>query len=139
MHPGTPDPRLRQRLEEAATGLVYSSEGDYPFELFFLPGGAAGGPLTPGDFARRVGAPAGAPAREVALEDFLAHHTERSDPWDGEAQRIRPRYERLIRVLRESLRGVRVFRTGEVQVRCYLVGDDGHGNLAGLATTAIET
>ncbi|MBD0321465.1 MAG: hypothetical protein ICV87_14090 [Gemmatimonadetes bacterium] len=33
----------------------------------------------------------------------------------------------------------RVFRIGNIEVRCYVVGGDGRGNLAGLETVAIET
>ena len=144
LHPLTgpaPDPALRRRLEEAAAGLVYSSEGDYPFEYFCIPGGvgAAGGELTAERFAALVGAPERTPVGERALDDFLARHLERSDPWDVRAQELRPRYERLEAALRESLRDVRVFRIGRVQVACYLAGRDARGNIAGLRTTAIET
>ena len=30
----SPPDHLRERLERAASGLVYSSEGDHPFEFF---------------------------------------------------------------------------------------------------------
>jgi hypothetical protein len=134
-----PDPRLRQRLEQAADGLVYSSEGDYPFEFFFLPADRAEWPLAPDDFAALIGAPPGTRASETTLDRFLSNHMETSDPWDVETQRIRPRYERLKALLQENLRNVRVFRIGEIQVRCYMVGKDEQGNLAGLGTTAVET
>ncbi|HEV2147975.1 MAG TPA: nuclease A inhibitor family protein [Longimicrobiaceae bacterium] len=132
------DPALRRELEQAAEGLVYSSEGDHPFEVFALPWGDAG-PVTPEAFAARVAAAPVEPVGEVSLDRFLAHHLETSDPYDTEAQRIRPRYERLKALLLERLDGVRVFRVGEVQVRCYVVGRDGRGNLAGYRTLAVET
>jgi hypothetical protein len=131
-------PDLRAALEEAVEGLVYSSEGDYPFEFFFLPHADMEG-LDARGFAALVGAGDGVPVAERALDDFLARHTERSDPWDERAQAIRPRYERLTELLRERLQGVRVFRVGRLRIDCYVVGGDGRGNLAGLRTVAIET
>ena len=135
---GAVDPALRQRLEAAAGGLLYGSEGDEPFDFFALPW-PEGEPVTLAAFAARLGAPADATTREIDLDRFLRHHVEHVDPYDAAAQALRPRYERLRDTLREALREVRVFRIGEVQVHCYAVGRDGRGNLAGLHTVAIET
>ncbi|HEX2202510.1 MAG TPA: nuclease A inhibitor family protein [Longimicrobium sp.] len=134
-----PDPALRAALEEAAEGLLYTSESDRPFAYFALPGGADGWPYGADEFARRLGLPEGTRLEERDLDQFLARHIETSDPYDVEAQRIRPRYEALKETLRATLRDVRVFRAGAVEIACYLVGADGRGNLAGLTTTAIET
>lgn len=132
----SPDPGLRERVERAAEGLTYGSESDRPFEFFFLPGG---GDAPPGAeaFGARVGA-AGA-VEERGLDDFFMRHVETIDPADTESQRIRPRYEALRELLRTELRGTTVYRTGRVEVQCYVVGADGRGNLAGVRTVAIET
>ena len=132
----SPDPGLRQRLEGEAEGLTYGSESDRPFEFFFLPGG---GDAPPGAeaFGRLIGA--AGPVEERGLDDFFMRHAETSDPYDTEAQRIRPRYEALRETLRTELRGTTVYRTGRVEVQCYVVGGDGKGNLAGVRTVAVET
>jgi Nuclease A inhibitor-like protein len=134
----TPDPDLRAALKAAADDLVYTSESDRPFTWFFLPGGAEGWPYGADDFARRLGAE-GERAEERDLDRFFQRHVETSDPYDTQAQAIRPRYERLRELLRTRLEGVRVFRIGNIEVRCYVVGHDGRGNLAGVETVAIET
>lgn len=130
---------LRRQLEAAAEGLVYTSESDRPFEWFALPGGGAGWPYGVEEFARRIGAPAGAPLEERALDRFFKPHIESTDPYDTRAQEIRPRYEALKQLLATSLREVRVFRVGRIEIGCYVVGGDGQGNLAGLRTVAVET
>lgn len=132
----TPDPGLRERLERAVEGLTYGSESDRPFEFFFLPGG---GDAPPGAaaFGGLVGATGAVEERD--LDDFFMRHAETSDPADTEAQRLRPRYEALREMLRTELRGTTVFRTGRVEVQCYVVGGDGKGNLVGVRTVAIET
>lgn len=137
--PREPDPELRRALEEAADGLVYSSESDRPFELFFLAGGAGRWPVGAGELAALLGEPADARVEERSLDRFLANHIENTDPYDTRTQAIRPRYEALKATLQARLRDVRVFRIGRIEIRCYLVGDDGRGNLAGLATVAVET
>ena len=134
---GTSD--LRRRLEDAAAGLVYTSESDRPFEWFELPGGAAGWPYGADEFARRIGAAAGAPVEERTLDRFFKPHIESTDPYDTRAQEIRPRSEALKRLLATSLRDVRVFRIGRIEIDCYVVGADGGGGLAGLRTVAVET
>jgi hypothetical protein len=131
------DPQLRARLETASAGLVYGSEGDYPFEFFALPGAA---PVKSArEFARLVGAPASARVEEQSWDSMIAWPLSGGDPTDPEAREIATRYARLDGELNELLRNVRVIRVGDVQIRCYVVGEDGKGNLAGLVTTAIET
>jgi hypothetical protein len=75
----------------------------------------------------------------LSLESFFARHTTTSDPYDGEAQRIRPRYEELARLLARRLRDVKVYRVGRGEITCYVAGLDAHGNLAGLKTIAVES
>jgi hypothetical protein len=130
---------IREKLAQASEGLTYTSESDRPFEPFALPGGAAGWPYGVEEFARRIGAPANAPKEERSLQQFFAPHIERTDPYDTQSQALRPRYEALRAALAATLREVRVFRVGSVEVDCYAVGDDGAGNLAGLRTVAVET
>ena len=130
---------LRERLERAATGLVYTSETDHPFAFFQLPGGDARDLLQPARFAARVGR-AGDRVEERTLDDFLAPHLERCDPSDAAARAMRPHYEALKRALRDHLRDVRVLCVGGgAQRRCYLVGLDSAGRIAGLVTEVLAT
>lgn len=131
-----PDGGLRERLERECAGLTYGSESDRPFEFYFLPGG---GDVPPGPeaFGGLIGATG--PVEERSLDDFFMRHIETVDPQDTEALRMAPRYEALRETLRTALRGTTVYRTGRVEVQCYVVGGDGRGNLAGVHTVAIET
>ena len=133
------DGEIRERLEKAAEGLVYTSESDRPFEPFELAGGGAGWPYGVEEFARRIGAPAGAPLQEQSLYQLFGPHIENTDPYDTQTQALRPRYEALRALLASGLRDARVFRVGKIEVDCYAVGEDGAGNLAGLHTVAVET
>ena len=117
--------------------LVYSSESDRAFEWFELAG--AEWPLAAEEFARAVGAAPGAPAEERELDAFFKRHIETSDPYDTRAQEIRPRYEALRELLRRSLRDLRVYRVGRVEVACYVVGRAEPGGIVGVRTVAVET
>ncbi|HVE78700.1 MAG TPA: nuclease A inhibitor family protein [Gemmatimonadaceae bacterium] len=129
----------RQRLEAAAEGLLYASEADEPFAFVAFPAAErSDAPLTPQAFARLAGAPE-ARVEAMDLDTFLARHLDRSDPADAEARRQRPRWRRLATALRETLDDVRVYRVGEVEVGCYVVGWTADGVLAGLRTVAVET
>jgi histidine triad (HIT) family protein len=132
-----PEPGIRARLEDVSRGLLYTSESDRPFTFVSVPRPA--GELTPASFAAAVGAPAGTSAGETSLDAFLARHIERAPAGDPAMQALRPKYEALKAALRQLLSDVRVFRVGDVEVRCFAVGDDGRGHLAGLETVAVET
>lgn len=135
---GGADPKLRDELERASSGLVYSSESDRPFEFFSLPYPGKSASPSSSDFARLVKALPESPIEIRSIENFFARHTTMSDPYDGEAQRIRPRYEELVRLLSQRLRDVKAYRIGKSEVSWYVAGLDAHGNLAGLKTTAVE-
>lgn len=74
-----------------------------------------------------------------SIDEFFARHTTTSDPYDGETQRIRPRYEELARLLSRRLRDAKAYRIGRIEIACYVIGLDASGNLAGLKTVAVET
>jgi Nuclease A inhibitor-like protein len=129
---------LHEELEKAAAGLSYSSESDYPFRFFTLPAESEKD-LTPEGFLNRIGVsqqfideinlPIDRLIQERTLDGFL--------PTDDNEESTR--FRKLEAVLRKRLRGVKVFRVGQVEIRCYIAGLDEHGYIAGLVTTSIET
>jgi len=132
-----PDAAVRARLEDAARGLLYTSESDRPFTYVSLR--RPTGELTPANFATAIGAPPGTPAAEQTVDAFLARHIERAPADDPAMQTLRPKYEALKAELRRVGSEVRVFRVGSIEVRCFAVADDGRGNLVGLETVSVET
>ncbi len=152
---GAPDSpqSLREELEEAAAGLLHLSESDYPYRFFTLPAESERD-LTPEGFLNRLGisqqllrefeVSADRIIEERPLDDFFPSEEalmERSglDVSDPKVASEREKTRRLKEVLQKRLRGLTVFRVGRVEIRCYIVGLDEQGNLAGLVTTAIET
>lgn len=131
---------LREILESAAEGLTYSSESDRPFRFVSLESGGKDWPLSPEDFARRVrDETLEPPFEQRSLDQFFKRHIEATDPYDKETQTLRPRYEKLKKILESSLRSPIVIRCGRIEVNCFIVGADANGNIAGLRTEAVET
>jgi hypothetical protein len=133
------DAALRSELERASSDLVYSSESDRPFEFFSIHYPGRNSAPLPADLLCLLGAPVNTPIAVRSLREFFNRHTATSDPYDNEAQRIRPRYENLVSLLERRLRDVKVYRVGKIEINCYALGLDGEGNLAGLKTVAVET
>ncbi len=144
---------LRDELEAAAAGLSHKSESDYPYQFFTLPAESEKD-LTPEGFLNRLGispqllsefdVPVDNLIEERVFENFFPeeddlaerHGTDTSDP---EVASEWKKIQRLKDVLTKRLRGIKVFRVGQIEIRCYIAGLDEQGNLAGLVTTVIET
>jgi len=130
---------VRERIERAAEGLVYSSDTGRPFEFRRFTGIVI--PVTQlsaTELASLAGA-RGGDVRELTLEEFLARHIERADVQDAEAQRLVPQFEALRDVIRASLDDVRVVRHLGVEVRWIALGNDpSTGEIAGVETVAAE-
>lgn len=131
---------LRERIEGAAEGLIYSREANRPFEFRRFPGITIPvGRLSPTELASLAGA-RGGDVREVTLDELFARHIEPVHAHQVEAQRLVPRYEALRDVIRESLEDVRVVRHGRPEVRCLVLGNDpATGEVACVETLTLET
>jgi hypothetical protein len=124
---------IRERIERAAEGLVYSATARRPFVFHRFPGIMI--PVTrlsATELASLAGA-RGGEVHEVTLDAFLARHIEPAD--SPESERLAARYETLRDAIRESLDDVRVVRHFGVEVRCLVLGNDpATGEIAGLGT-----
>jgi len=144
---------LRDELEKAAAGLRYTSESDYPFRFFTLPAEDETD-LTPQGFLIRIGVsqqfidevnlPIDRLVEERTFDDFFPTDEDLAryygtDVTAPEVVAESKRFRKLEAVLKKRLRGVKVFRVGQVEIRCYIAGLDEHGDIAGLVTTAVET
>lgn len=131
---------LRERIERAATGLVYSREANRSFEFRRFPGITIPvARLSPTELASLAGA-RGGEVREVSLDEFFSRHIEQVNAHQLEAQRLVPRYQTLRDAIRESLDDVRVVRHGRTEVRCFVLGNDpATGEVAGVETLALES
>ena len=114
------DKQVIDMLTRAASGLLYMSESDYPFEIIQWEGSTE---ITP-DFVRSVsGESADSPVQEIEVETFLSSG----------------RYQRLLLALTQQLSDLRGYKVGRINVPVYLVGRSSEGGWLGLSTRVVET
>lgn len=134
-----PDALVRE-LQQLSAGLVYSSEGDHPFEVVRFADHDPGAPLTEERLRTIVGVAPPVRARTISVERALARHTTLVDPLDGRAQALRPRYAQLQEFLERRLTDTVAFRAGTSPViDVWMLGRTAAGELLGIHTIAIET
>jgi len=114
-------------LQKASKGLVFMSEEDAPLKPFLWEDGLA---ATKANVLKRAGAKPRTPVEMMDLDDFF-----RAVP-----KEVRPKFEKLLLVLKEQLSGAKVYKLGkEPEKQVYVVGKTGDGALAGVKTTVVET
>jgi hypothetical protein len=125
-----------QPIEQAASGLLYLSEGDFPFEPFTL----TDSPQTLKEcLLARSGQERGVRVEKVSLDHFFRNQIQLYAE-DTLAQRqTAARFQSLVQVLKQELIAPVVYRIGEVRVEAFVVGKLSDGTYGGLWTKVIET
>jgi Nuclease A inhibitor-like protein len=123
------------RLTQATTDLLWSSESDCPWEIVTWAQGTEITPITLfGDLD----------VAELAIESMLLADLFAPvitvEDWYEEAElAIVDRYKALLATIEANLSAVQVFRIGEIEVAIYIVGKTPTGDIIGLKTHSIET
>jgi len=154
--PGSDGLRLQSRLRSIVDGLLWTSESDFPFEVFVIPGRGRP-PPTRDDVKYRIAPvyrqrPDTMPLADRAVEvttvdDVLQPRLWPRSDWGAEDRRVGRRLEDLREVLVEELHGAQVFRIGpgdpyqglSPDIDVFFVGASDDGDLVGVATVSIET
>lgn len=124
-------------LEQAIEGLLFMSESDYPFQIIQWNQQPE---ITP-EYLRiqTSGADMDTPVTRQYVDDFFRAAT--SEPaWkkDAELETAR-KYQSLVRLLKESLSDLIVYRVGAINITIYIIGKGRTGNWLGLTTQVVET
>jgi hypothetical protein len=102
------DNPLKQILTNAAEGLLYPSESDYPFQ--FVEWDTCGKRLTKKLIRELTGQRNTAPVKSLSLDDFFRNVTEIKD-WYGEQEKAdTERFRQLQEILQHHLSGIRVLK-----------------------------
>jgi hypothetical protein len=122
-----PVPDVLDALRKASNGLLFPSEHDARLEPFLWPDG---GDVSQATVLKHAGSAPGAGVEETTIDAFfrVVPHADR------------PKFDPLLKVLREQLSGVKVYKIGAgAEKAVYVVGKSGEGSLAGVKTTVVET
>ena len=131
------DDRLLAELEQATHGLLFMSESDYPFEPVFL---RAETEHALHQQLREL-APASPEAHlETMSVDAFFRAAVAEPEWKGEAEiALAKKYQALVRLLKEKLDEVSVYRVGRVSIAVFIIGRSSTGNWLGIRTRVVET
>jgi len=130
---------LRTALTNATTGMLWSSESDYPFE-WFERAGAGSVALTPARLLTLLNLPASTIIAERSLADGMAWVTGDAYVTDGGWSPEQLAKNRALKALLEAnLTDVKMWKVGTIEVGTYFIGKTRCGDIAGLATISIET
>ena len=124
------------QLKAATDGLLFTSESDYPFEVFLW---EAIAPVTPEKVVQQTGHPQDTCVEVVEVENFFRVATTESEWHTEEEKETVKRYQSLLKKLQTYLSDMKVYRLGHVEIDVYIVGKTPAGNLAGLSTHVVET
>jgi hypothetical protein len=130
------DEEMTEELKRLTDGLLFMSESDYPFEIFYREGNAELRPQSLRELARQ---PGDSPVEVTSVDDFFG--VAASEPvWKGDGQlAVAKRYQALVRLLTENLEDLKVYRVGSINIAVYIIGRAQTGNWLGISTRVVET
>jgi hypothetical protein len=128
--------QLLADLGRATDGLLFMSESDYPFQTFRWEGLAE---VTPDHLREAAGRGPEAPVEARGFDDFFGVSAG-GQGWKGPAEvAAAGQYGALVRLMKENLEDLSVYRVGEINVTVFVVGRSRAGNWVGVSTQAVET
>jgi Nuclease A inhibitor-like protein len=116
-------------LKQATEGLLYTSESDYPFDVFLWQTDT----LTPKKVLIETKHPKNTPVQ------FFAQVTQEKDWYGPEEKETVARYKELVKTLQTTLSDIQVYRVGKIELEVYIVGKTPEGPFAGISTKVVET
>ena len=129
------DEEILAELERAAAGLFYLSESDYPFETVCF---ETGEKPEPERLREMAGCGEDARVEVTSLEDFFTDASAVELP-SGGGGACPSSFHGLVRLLRENLTDVKVYRVGEVNIPVFVLGRSASGRWLGVSTRVVET
>jgi hypothetical protein len=118
------------QLRQVTENLLWMSEADYPFSIIYWENVDIREKLLEGKENKKI------EVRE--LDKFFSRDTQEKDWYNQEEKAECKRYQELVKLLKTNLSEVKVYRIGEVEVDCYILGKT-EDAIVGLSTVSVET
>lgn len=125
-----------QQIQEAAEGLLYLSESDYPFEIFQLRRTIS--PIED-ELKKIAGMSPKAPVEKTTLTYFFRNAVKIYPEATSQQKDTAQRFLQLQNLLEEKMSGVEVYRIGTIRIDAFIIGKLADGTYGGLRTKVIET
>jgi hypothetical protein len=130
------DEQLAEELKRATEGLLFMSETDAPLEVVRLGAEPA---LNQQALMELAQAPAGTPVKQETADYFFRVAVSEPDWKTKEEIAVARRYQSLLRLLKENLTELSVYRIGSRRISVFILGKSAEGNWLGLRTRVVET
>jgi hypothetical protein len=131
-----PNKTFAEQIRKAAEGLYYISETDA--EIFPFAGTKADA-VSKENLLRQTANKPDAPVEERDFAAFFTRLTKIEDWFGEEEKQSAAKFTRLKELLESSLKDLKVFKVGRIEIDIYVVGLDSENKLAGIKTKAVET
>ena len=129
------DNELIERLKQASEGLLWLSESDYPLETVYWENIND----TKSKLLELTDCNPETTIEVRELDQFFKRVTEEKDWYEEEEMAECKRYQELVNLLKTHLTDIKVYRVGETEVNCYILGQTVSQAIAGLSTISVET
>lgn len=124
------------RLAQAAEGLLFSSESDYPLEPFVWTESV---PFSPDMLYTLTSLPEGTPVTPVDVATFFMPMVRRSADDSEDTRKRIARFRILLRLVQRLLDAPMVYKLGTIEIPAFIVGRLPDGRIGGLRTMVVET
>jgi Nuclease A inhibitor-like protein len=112
---------LVNRFNTAVDGLYYSSESDYPFEVFVVQGEFATS-LSADTLLQQLKKPQNQSVDTLTLDQFFTPLTSIDHQQGESAKAIAQRFQTLATLICDTLTHITVYRIGTIEIDIYIVG-----------------
>lgn len=124
-----------QTIGDAAKGLLFPSESDFPIEAFEY----GEREPTPEDVRERLATDGKANVEDTTIPYLFEGLTTAPDDASDNEKASAARFAKLVEVLETELEDVRVYRVGAVDIDVVVLGRHESGSWLGVKTKVVET
>jgi hypothetical protein len=117
---------------------MFQSESDYPVEPFSL-NLTGKKDISVDDIIQSKGYSTDTPVETVKFENFFKNAT-KEQSWHGQEEKETVRkFQELVRILKDNLSSIKIYKIGKVELDVYVVGKTKYGTFSGIKTKVVET
>jgi hypothetical protein len=131
-------PSLVELLQQACDGLLFMSESEYPLEVFTWQI-EENNPVNIESIIKKTGHPTQTSVGVIDLDTFFAQAIEENDWYSPEEIEVAKKFQHLVKIIKNNLIDVVVYRLGEVEIDVYILGKASNSEYVGIMTQVVET
>lgn len=129
---------LLDTLKQASKDLLFMSESEYPFEVFFWETEDKKD-IKSELILQKTGHSPDTPVELIDIDSFFAVTTTEQNWHSSEDRETVRKYQNLAKIIKDNLADLKVARIGEIEIDVYIIGKTPSSDFAGLSTKVIET